>query len=49
MRKGPGSVYDKWNISIEHEIKNTTDTDRSASYIDIHLEIDSEGPLRTKL
>ena len=48
MRKGPGSVYDKWNISIEHEIKNTTDTDRSASYIDIHLEIDSEGPLRTK-
>jgi hypothetical protein len=26
-----------------------TDTDRSASYLDIHLEIDSEGPLRTKL
>jgi hypothetical protein len=27
---------------IELEIKNTTDTDRSASYLDIHLEIDSE-------
>jgi hypothetical protein len=26
-----------------------TDTDRSASYLDLHLEIDSEGRLRTKL
>jgi hypothetical protein len=34
---------------IELEIKNTTDTDRSASYIELHLEIDSEGRLRTKL
>jgi hypothetical protein len=34
-----------WNL----EIKDTTDTDRSASYIDVHLEIDSEGQLRTKL
>jgi len=34
---------------IELEIKNTTDTDRSASHLDIHLEIDSEGQLRTKL
>ena len=34
---------------IELEIKNTTDTDRSASYLDLHLEIDSEGWLRTKL
>ena len=25
------------------------DTDRSASYLDLHLEIDSEGRLRTKL
>jgi hypothetical protein len=33
---------------IELEIKDTTDTDRSASYLDIHLEIDSEGRLRTK-
>ena len=34
---------------IEFEIKDTTDTDRCASYIDLHLEIDSEGRLRTKL
>ena len=34
---------------IEFEIKNTTDTDRSASYLDLHLEIDSEERLRTKL
>ena len=32
----------------ELEIKHTTDTDRSASYLDLHLEIDSEGWLRTK-
>jgi hypothetical protein len=43
-----GSAYDKWNISpIEFEIKDTTDTDRSASYIGLHLEIDSEERLRT--
>jgi hypothetical protein len=30
-------------------IKYTTDTDRSASYLDLHLEIDSEGRLRAKL
>jgi hypothetical protein len=34
---------------IELEIKDTTDTDRSASYFDLHLEIDSEGRLRTQL
>ena len=34
---------------IELEIKDTTDTDRSASYLDLHLDIDSEGRLRTKL
>ena len=34
---------------MELEIKDTTDTDRSASYLDLHLEIDSEGWLRTKL
>ena len=33
----------------ELEIKDTTDTDRSASYLDLHLEIDSGGQLRTKL
>jgi hypothetical protein len=30
-------------------MKDTTDTDTSASYLDLHLEIDSEGRLRTKL
>jgi hypothetical protein len=34
---------------IELQIKDTTDTDMSASYLDLHLEIDSEGWLRTKL
>ena len=34
---------------IELEIKDTTDTDMSASYLDLHLEIDSEWWLRTKL
>ena len=33
---------------IEFEVKDTTDTDTSASYLDLHLEIDSEGRLRTK-
>ena len=33
---------------IELEIKDTKDTDRSASYLDLHLDIDSEGRLRTK-
>ena len=35
--------------SIYLEIKDTTDTDRSASYLGIRLENDSEGRLRTKL
>jgi len=34
---------------IELEIKDATYTDRSASCLDIHLEIDNEGKLRTKL
>jgi hypothetical protein len=34
---------------IEPEIKDTSDTARSASYLDQHLEIDSEDRLRTKL
>jgi hypothetical protein len=33
---------------IELEIKDTTDTNRCASYLDLHLEIDSECRLRTK-
>ena len=34
---------------IEIEIMNTKNTARSASYLDLHLEINSEGRLRTKL
>jgi hypothetical protein len=34
---------------IELEIKDTTDTDTSASYLDLHLDMDSEWRLRTKL
>ena len=33
---------------IELEIKDTTDTDRSASYLDLHLEIDSEDGYERK-
>ena len=32
---------------IELEIKDTTDTVKSASYLDLHLEIDNEGRLKT--
>ena len=31
------------------EIKDIKDAARSASYLELHLEIDSEGLLRTKL
>ena len=34
---------------IELDIKDTIDIDRSASYLDLHLEIEGEGRLRTKL
>jgi hypothetical protein len=34
---------------IELEIKDTTNTDSSASFLDLHLDIDSDGWLRTKL
>jgi hypothetical protein len=34
---------------IELENKETTDTDMSSSYLDLHLDIDSEGRLRTRL
>ena len=33
---------------IELELKDTTDTDRSSSYLDIHLEIERERQLRKK-
>ena len=34
---------------IEHEIKDTTYTARCAWYLDLQLEIDSEGRLRVQL
>ena len=34
--------------AIEVEIEDTTDTDTSASYLDLHVEFDSERRLRTK-
>jgi hypothetical protein len=34
---------------IDLEITYTTDTDRSASYLDLYLGFDREGRLRTKL
>jgi hypothetical protein len=34
---------------IEFEIKYTTDTDKYVSYLVLHIEIDNEGWLRTKL
>ena len=34
---------------IAPEIKDITDTDRLASYLDLNTEIDSDGRLRTKL
>ena len=37
------------SIPIELEIKDTTDTGKSASYLDLHLEIDNEVRLKTKL
>ena len=35
--------------AIELEIKDTVDTAGTASYFDLHIEIDSEDRLRTKL
>jgi hypothetical protein len=40
-----------WEIYIPYagtKIKDTIDTDRSASFLVLHLEIDSEGRLRMK-
>ena len=34
---------------IELEIKDTIDIDKSVSYLDLHLEINSDGRLRTQL
>ena len=38
-----------FRIFIELEIKYTTDTAKSSLYIGLHLEMDSEGRLATKL
>ena len=35
--------------SIEVEIKDTIETERSASYLELQVEIDNKGRLRTKL
>jgi hypothetical protein len=43
-----GDFFDRI-YPIELEVKDTTITDRSASYLDLYLEIDSAGLLRTKL
>ena len=40
-------VYRIYDIALE--IKNITDTARYVSYLDLHLEIDRENRLRTKL
>ena len=37
------------SIPNEFEVQDTTDTQRSASYIDIHTEIDNGERLKTKL
>jgi hypothetical protein len=34
---------------IELEIKDITDTNTCASYIDLHLEIDSEGAVKNEI
>jgi tmRNA-binding protein len=49
----PYRNHQLWNINyhiypIELEVKDTTDTDRSASYLAQQLEIDREGRLRMK-
>jgi hypothetical protein len=45
----PRTWNSKHSLPIGLEIKETTDTDRLASYLDLHPEIDSKGRLRMKL
>jgi hypothetical protein len=47
VEKGEDFVDRIYDIKLE--IKDTTDANRPATYTDPHLEIDSEGRLRTKL
>jgi hypothetical protein len=51
-------IYSNWTLKKSHniciytfelEIKDTTDTARSASYLDLHIGIHNEGRIRTKL
>jgi hypothetical protein len=37
------------SISLNLKLKDSTDIDKSTSYLDLHLKIDSEGRRRTKL
>ena len=41
-------MFGDFVIPIELEIKDTTETARSTSYLDLNLEIDSNVRLRTK-
>ena len=43
------STYDIYPIEVEIKYTTVTDTCRPASYLDLYLDIDSEGRLRTKL
>jgi hypothetical protein len=38
-----------WIQTFCNKIKDTTERDRSGSYLDVHLEIDNEGRLSTQL
>jgi hypothetical protein len=51
MGKLKSSRKDITDMKHSHwtEIKDTTDTDKSASYLDLHLHIYSDGRLRTNL
>ena len=42
------SILKKTNHCIYIEVKDTTDTEKSASYLFLHVEIDNEGRLKTK-
>jgi hypothetical protein len=42
------NMSSKHNKYVINEIKDTTDTDRSASYLDIHLRIDSVVAAKNK-
>ena len=42
------SDYVELIYPIELEIKDTTDTVKSVSFLDLHLEIDNEGRLKNK-